>query len=228
MIPTVESVPDVAARAAEVFEETLLTAVRERGRFTTALPGGRTPRPLYRSLARRPDLPWSRVHLFVGDERFVPDTHPDSNFGAIRELLLDHVPIPPDQVHPWPILERPEASAEAYAATLDAELRGRPFDLALVGLGADGHTAGIFPGTGAAASQGATVATRPAGQEHARLSMTPRRLSESRVAAFLVTGAAKRDALRALLADDGDRDRHPARAVAAIDRLLVITDLPAE
>ena len=225
MIPTVQNVDDVPARAAELFEECLLDAVRDRGRFTAALPGGGTPRPMYRLLAHRPDLPWNRVHVFVGDERFVPDTHADSNFGAIRRLLLDHVPIPPDHVYPWPILETPEESAEAYAATLDRTLRGEPLDLSLLGLGPDGHTAGIFPGTGSAESGAATLAARPVGQEHARLSMTPRRLGESRVAAFLVSGAEKREALEALLADEGNRERHPARAIAAVERLLVITDL---
>ena len=225
MIPTVQIVGDVPARAAELFGDCLLGAVRDRGRFTTALPGGGTPRPMYRLLADRPDLPWDRAHVFVGDERFVPEVHPDSNFGAIRDLLLDHVPIPADHVHPWPILEEPESSAEAYAATLDSTLRGMPLDLVLLGLGRDGHTAGIFPGTGKAGSGAATVVSRPEGQEHTRLSMTPRRLAESRVVAFLVAGAEKREALDALLADEGDRERYPGRAIAALEQLLVITDL---
>lgn len=216
---------DVAERIERLFADTLLEAVRERGRFTVTLPGGRTPQPAYRRLSERADLPWDRVHVFVGDERFVSETHGDSNFGMLREVLLDHVPVPTDQVHPWPILETPEASAEAYAATLEATVRGQPFDLTLLGLGTDGHTAGIFPGTGTAGSNASTVASSPRGAQHARLSLTPRRLSESRTVAFLVTGEDKRPALDDLLSGEGDRERHPARAIAAIERLLIVTDL---
>lgn len=200
-------------------------SVRERGTFRVALSGGTTPVPLYRRLAARGDLPWDRSRIFLGDERFVPQNHVDSNFASVRSALLDHVPVDPDLVHPWPIAADPEASAEAYARILDRELGGAPFDLVLLGLGADGHTAGIFPGTGVADSHDATVATHPDGVDHPRLSLTPRRLSESRVTAFLVSGSEKQRALEALLAHDGDRDTVPARAIAARERLLVLTDL---
>lgn len=225
MIPRIERVDDIAAHAAELFQETMLESVRERDTFAVALAGGTTPLPLYRRLAARADLPWDRARVFIGDERFVPADHADSNFGSIRSALLDHVPVDPDRVHPWPIQAEPEASADAYAAVLDQELAGAPFDLVLLGLGTDGHTAGIFPGTGTVHSHAATVASRPDGAEHPRLSMTPRRLSESRVAAFLVSGDDKRDALAGLLAEDGDREALPARAIAALERLVVITDL---
>lgn len=225
MIPRVERVDDVAERAAELFVETLLASVRERDRFIVCLAGGRTPLPTYRRLAERADLPWDRVHVFVGDERFVSDTHPDSNFGSIRGALLDHVPVPAGQVHPWPILADPEASVAAYATVLDETLGGRPFDLTLLGLGADGHTAGIFPHAGKTDAKTAAVASRPDGDGHPRLSLTPRRLSESRTVVFLVSGEEKRDALQALLASDDEPETVPARAVAATDRLLVLTDL---
>ena len=228
MIPHIERVDDIAAHVAELFETTMRESVRERGSFVVALPGGTTPIPLYRRLATRGDLPWARAQVFVGDERFVPQHHVDSNFASIRSALLDHVPVDPERVHPWPIEDQPETSAAAYARVLDRELGGAPFDLVLLGLGADGHTAGIFPGAGTVDSHAATVASQPEGTKHPRLSMTPRRLSESRVVAFLVSGDAKRSALADLLAEDGDRERHPARAVAAQDRLLVITDLDVD
>lgn len=220
-------VEDVAEHAAAVFVETMLAAIRDRGRFTTALAGGNTPKPLYRLLATRRDLPWEHAHVFVGDERFVADTHADSNFGAIRATLLDHVDIPAGQVHPWPIEDDPSASATRYAATLDDAMRGQPFDLTLLGLGADGHTAGIFPNQGLTDASAATVAYDPAGTEHARLSLTPRRLSESRTVAFLVSGKEKRGALERLTAAEGDREQTPARAIAALERLLAITDITA-
>lgn len=225
MEPTVEHVDDVTARAGALFMETMLASVRERGRFATALSGGSTPLPLYRHLASRPDLPWDHAHVYLGDERFVPDTHEDSNFRAIRRALLEHVPIPPDHVHPWPIEEDPAASAEAYRTVLDETLGGEPFDLTLLGLGTDGHTAGIFPGTDGIRASAATTWSDPTGVEHRRLSLTPRRLSESRTVAFLVSGDDKRAALDRLLAADGDRDRTPARAITALERLLVITDI---
>lgn len=228
MIPRIVHVDDVAARAAELFVESLLASVRARDRFTVCLAGGGTPLPAYQRLAQRSDLPWDRVHAYLGDERFVPETDAASNFGSIRSTLLDHVPIPTDQVHPWPILADPEASVAAYARLLDETMGGRPFDLTLLGLGADGHTAGIFPHTGKTDADTAAVASRPDGVDHARLSMTPRRLSESRTVAFLVTGDEKRAALEALVAADGEREAIPARAIAAMDRLWVLTDLDLE
>jgi 6-phosphogluconolactonase len=225
MEPTVEHVEDVAARAAALFTETMLASVRERGRFTTTLSGGSTPLPLYRLLAARPDLPWDRAHICIGDERFVTDTHEDSNFRAIRGALLDHVPVPPDQVHPWPIEGDPARSAEAYREILDETLKGQPFDLTLLGLGTDGHTAGIFPDTADIRASTATTWSEPSGVEHRRLSLTPRRLSESRTVAFLVSGEEKRAALDSLLAAEGARERTPARAITALERLLVITDV---
>lgn len=222
---TIEYVEDIAAHGAALFADIMRTSVRERGRFRTALAGGTTPMPLYRRLAGRSDLPWDRTDVFIGDERFVPQNHVDSNFATIRSALLDHVPLQPERVHPWPIEEDAATSARTYAATLDRELGGAPFDLVLLGLGADGHTAGIFPGTGGAEAATATVAADPPGTNHPRMSMTPRRLSESRVVAFLVSGEKKRTALEGLLTEDGDRDALPARAITARDRLLVITDL---
>lgn len=205
----------------------MLASVRERDAFHLVLSGGTTPLPAYRRLAARPDLPWDRVHLWIGDERFVPDHHPDSNFRSIREHLLHHVPVDPDRVHPWPVLETPEESARAYGGAVQRELTAKPFDLVLLGLGADGHTAGIFPGTRTVASNETAVASRPADTKHARLSLSPRRLSEARTVAFLVAGEEKRPALEALIAVEGKREASPARAIAAIERLLVLADRAA-
>ena len=228
MIPEVQSVDDIHEHAEDLFQQIMRDSVRERGAFRVALSGGSTPIPLYRRLATRGDLPWERTHVFVGDERFVPQHHVDSNIASIRTALLDHVPVAPEHVHPWPIEAEPEGSATSYAEILDRELAGAPFDLVLLGLGEDGHTAGIFPGTGTVDSHAATVASTPAGTKHPRLSMSPRRLSEARTVVFLVSGDAKRTALADLLADEGDRERHPARAIAAHEQLLVITDLDLE
>lgn len=222
----IRSVPDVARAALALFEQVMRASVDARGRFVVALSGGSTPLPLYRTLARRTDLPWHATWALWGDERFVPLGHPDSNAGTAKHAFLDAVGVPPDQVLPWPHLATPEASAEAYADSLRGALGPEPaFDLTFLGLGADGHTASLFPGTGAALRSELTLVVRPEVTSGPRLSLGAPALSRSRVVAFLVTGAAKRAALEATLAAEGDLDRFPARAVSAVERGLVLTDL---
>lgn len=217
---------DVPAESLRIFEEVMRRAVEDRGRFAVALSGGSTPLPLFRALARRVDLPWDRAEVIWGDERFVPPEHPDSNARAAREAFLDALPLPPGRVHPWPILDTPEASARRYADLLEARLGADGgVDLCLLGLGGDGHTASLFPGTGAARATGWTVVSRPASQPTPRLSLTAEAIGRSRVVAFLVAGEEKRAALEASLAGSDQVDRHPARAIAARERLLVVTDL---
>lgn len=217
------SKPAVAAE--EIVAETLRAAVAERGRCRLALSGGRTPLALYGLLAGRRDLPWENVELYWGDERFVPHDHPDSNAGAAQATLVDRLPIPEEQVHRWPILESAEASARAYESTLRGATDTPPlFDINLLGLGTDCHTASLFPEAAVLGSPGLTVASRaPDGQE--RLSLTVPALSSSRLVLFLVTGEEKRAALLQLLAGSGDHRICPARAVSALERLVVVTDL---
>ena len=202
---------DVAAAAAEH-----VIALRPR---SVALAGGRTPRALYERLAGA-DLPWPSMALWFGDERCVPADHPDSNQRMAREALLDHVPA---EVHPMP--------AEACdAAGYERELRDAfdapgsdvpCFDLVLLGLGADGHTASLFPGDPALEDRERLVA-RVERPDHARLTLTLPVLSAAAEALFLVTGAAKREALRDLLAGAPI----PATRVRA-RRVVVIADRAA-
>ena len=203
----------------------MIASVAAHGRFLVALAGGSTPLPMYRALAGRPDLPWQHTRVFWGDERFVPSGDPDSNAGAAFEALLSSVPVPEEQVFPWPHLDSPEASAEAYGRTLEGELgQDGAFDLTLLGLGSDAHTASLFPGTGAALQDGATLVVRPEG-ERVRLSLGAGLLGRSRTVAFLVQGEGKRAALEGTLAGEGELDRYPARAIGARERLVVFTDL---
>ena len=214
-----------ATAAEEIVANTLTAAVAERGRCLIALSGGRTPLALYRLLAERRDLPWEDVELYWGDERFVPYEHPDSNAGAAQATLVSRLPIPEEQVHRWPILESAAASAEAYESILTATTGQVPvFDLNLLGIGADCHTASLFPQAEVLNLPGVTVATR-APNDQERLSLTVPALSNSRVVLFLVTGEEKRAALLQLLADDGDSRICPAQAISALDRLAVVTDL---
>jgi len=223
-------VPDVASAVAADLASAIVTAVRQRGRAVLCLAGGSTPLPAYRALARRRDLPWSHVWIAWGDERDVPPEHADRNERAARDALLDHVGVPDDQIVPWPWVQDadPADEADAYALALRrafGDPRSEPwFDVTLLGLGADAHTASLFPGSGATRAPGATTAVRPEGQPTARLTLTPEALSSSRQVWFVVSGEAKRDALLATL-DGGDPERVPAAAITAWDELRVYTDL---
>lgn len=230
MTPKVIHADNVAETALQLCTERLQAAVDARGSATFVLSGGSTPLKLY-SLLTRTELPWSRIHVFWGDERFVPHDHPDSNYGAARRALLDWIDIPEGNVHPWPILDSSTASAEAYSDVLQSTLGlDALFDVTLLGLGSDGHTASLFPGTGAVQARGLTVASSPAGVSSERLSLTAGALSSSRTVLFLVAGADKLPALRTLVAsqpDGPDRDQ-PARAIHAREELLLVTDQPVQ
>jgi len=226
MPPKMITTDNVAATALQICVQRLSTASEERGSATFVLSGGSTPLKLYGLLAES-GLPWERIHLFWGDERFVPHDHADSNYGAARRAMLDGIGIPEGNVHPWPILDTPEASAEAYSDVLQSTLGlDAEFDVTLLGLGADGHTASLFPGTGVMRARGLTVASRPAGASSPRLSLTATALSNSRTVLFLVSGEEKRDALGALMSESQDSPgEQPARAISATQELLLLTDL---
>lgn len=215
------------AYVAQELATAMREAVDERGRCLLVLSGGSTPLPSYRQLSRAEDLPWQSTHLFWADERFVPPDHRNSNRRAIEDALLNHVAVPDSQVHPWPILASAEESAEAYAGELSRIVSGPiTFDVTLLGLGADCHTASLFPGTGAVRASGLTTSSRPRGVSEARLSLTASALSDSRLVIFLVTGEEKLRSLQSLLDDrDGaDVEECPARAITALERFIVVTD----
>jgi 6-phosphogluconolactonase len=189
-------------------------------RITVALSGGATPRRLYELLAeppRRDRMPWERIHWFWGDERFVPPDHPDSNYRMVREAMLSRVAIPDGNIHPVPTVGRdPEEAARAYERELQA-VHGsdrldpaRPlFDLTLLGLGSDGHTASLFPGTTALEERRRWVVAVVGAKPEPRISLTFPALDSSANLAFLVAGEGKRAALARVLA--GDRTLPAAR-----------------
>lgn len=175
--------------------------------FALNLSGGSTPKRLYGLLAALPyrnRVPWTRLHLFFGDERFVPPDDPESNYRMVHETMLAHVPIPPEQVHPIPTVGlSPAGAAATYEHTLksfygaQALDPSRPlFDLTLLGLGPDGHTASLFPGTAALDEKVAWVVpvTGPTPPRQ-RITLTYPTLASSRAVAFLVTGIEKRPIL---------------------------------
>ena len=219
----------LARAAAETVVETLRAAMQERGRATFVLTGGSTPEPLYRLLATdyRDALDWDRVEVFFGDERHVPHDDDDSNFRMARDTLLDGLPLSPDRVHPIPTGSTPEADARAYEQTLREILDGSvpAFDLVLLGMGADGHVASLFPGS--PALDEATrwvVATEapPSSPVHDRITLTFPAISAAHTVLFLVAGIAKREALTAVLR--GPDDAPPAERVEARERLLWFVD----
>jgi 6-phosphogluconolactonase len=206
---------EVARAVVDRIHEALATA----DHCSLGLAGGQTPRALYRVLAteERDRIPWSRLHLFWGDERFVPQDDPRSNYRLVRESLLDHVPIPPQNVHPVPTdLPDPELAARVYEQTLRQwfPTSWPRFDLILLGMGADGHTASLFPGAPFSAEQIRWVAPACAPVEpRLRLTLTLPVLNHASLVFFLVTGAEKADILHRVLTDPSAPTRYPAAAV---------------
>ncbi len=210
---------EVAAAAAEVLARAGEAAAR--GSFALALPGGSTPKALYALLAdaRRPfaaRIPWGRTQVFFGDERHVPPDHPDSNFGMVRQALLAHVPVLAGNVHR---IRGELPDADAAAAAYERELRaalGEPpaLDLVLLGLGEDGHTASLFPGSPALEERERWVAAPWVERLGARrITLTLPALEAARQVLFLVTGAAKSAALRRALREPAGAESVPASRV---------------
>jgi 6-phosphogluconolactonase len=203
--------PDIDALSRAALDELLrimAEAVRQRGRFAVALSGGRTPERLYRLWAeserQNARTPWEKVHLFWGDERYVPKDDPLSNYRMTREALIAQVPIPPANVHRVPGPEdfaTPQAAAEAYEAELRRFFGSNvpAFDLQLLGLGVEGHTASLFPGSPALDEKTQWVmAVEAPAKPPQRLTLTPVVLNQGRNTLFLVSGADKRQIVQAL------------------------------
>jgi 6-phosphogluconolactonase len=223
----VRVVEDLAAVAHAVAERWVALA-REtsavRGRFTVALSGGSTPRALFQLLAREPfrsRIAWDRVELFWGDERCVPPDHADSNYRMAREHLLDAVPVPPVRVHRIEA-ERPDhpAVAAAYQAEIARVLGGTPggpppaFDLILLGMGPDGHTASLFPGTAALVeTKQWVVANHVPKFEADRITLTYPILNRGAHVVFMAAGADKTAVLREVLEGPPDLTRLPSQGV---------------
>jgi 6-phosphogluconolactonase len=212
-------VSDLAFRVADASAAIIKKTVEATGRCSLVLAGGNTPRALYSRWASQfaTEIPWAGVHVFWGDERFVPSDDPRSNFRMSRESLLDQVPIPPANVHAMPTaLATPELAATAYEATLRQHFDGdRPrFDLLLLGLGAEGHTASLFPRSPALEEPARWVlpVTVPA-DPPSRLTLTLHALNGAAQTYFLVTGSEKAAALDHVLQPAADVRTYPAAGI---------------
>ena len=223
VFPTLD---ELSLHAAEAVVGTLHDAVRARGRCSLVLSGGGTPRPMYSLLAAnfRDRIPWRDVHVFWADERYVPAADRRSNYRMAREALLDHVPCPDENVHPMPThFASPDAAARAYRAMLEAHFDAAwpSFDLVCLGMGEDGHTASLFPGSPAVAEpEGSVMAVRAHADPPLRLTLTLPALTPARHIHVLVAGSEKSRALRRVLGRDPDPGRWPAAGIRATEGAL--------
>lgn len=223
--PVVYVYPDLdgmSRAAARALIDRVREAVEAEGRCALALSGGNTPRALYRLLAtefaRR--MPWGQVDLFWGDERYVPVDDPRSNFRMAKETLLDHIPIPPANIHPMSTSESdPDDAARAYDAVLGRRFPGPwpRFDVILLGLAADGHIASLFPASPALqVTDRRVVAVQVPAEPPQRLTITLPVINRAAAVFFLVAGKSKAGAVHRALAGSCDPMTCPAAGVQPV------------
>ena len=214
---------ELSQSATKKFIELANQAIIERGRFLVSLSGGSTPMKLYEKLANE-TLDWSRVHFFWGDERCVPVDDPGNTYGSMRGILFNKIGT--TNIHRAESELEPAQAAQAYAHTLsgfaDAPFDFPRFDLVLLGMGDDGHTASLFPGSPVDIETSTIAVTaqyqdRPAN----RVSLTPRVFNHAREVWFLVTGAGKAETLRNVIKGEKNLELLPAQRIQPIDGALV-------
>jgi 6-phosphogluconolactonase len=224
---------DVARAVAELFVSCANDAIRERGSFAVSLAGGTTPKAAYALLAREPlrdAFDWSKVQIFFGDERCVPPDDERSNYKMARLAFLDAVGIPPANVHRIKGEDDPVDAAGAYRAELTYVLGDRPrFDLVLLGMGPDGHTASLFPGSDPLEGDDALArAVYSNSQQQWRVTLTPRVFNDARTVAFAVEGSAKAQMLHRVRHDIYEPSQLPSQIIAPHDgKLLWLVDKAA-
>ncbi len=230
---------EVAAGAAELFASSAAAAVEARGVARVAVSGGTTPKAMFSLLADRSApyfarVPWEKLHLFWVDERCVPPTDAESNYRMTNEAMLSKVPLAAAQIHRMEGELEPEVAAARYEATLRTEFRLEGaeipvFDLVLLGMGADGHTASLFPHTAALHERVRTaVANHVPQKETWRVTLTAPVLNRGREVAFLIEGAAKADVGREVFLGAYDPEAKPAQLIRpANGRLTLLLDAAA-
>jgi len=220
MNPHVEILSDLPAlvdRALELVLEKLQSAIASRNVAAIALAGGSTPKPLYEKLAQQ-NLPWDKLHVFWGDERYVPADHPDSNQRMARLAWLDRVPIPAENIHPMPTEEAdPAIAAQKHEAELQSFFNSQPgefpaFDVILLGIGDDAHTASLFPNTEALKIRDRLI-TVGNKDGNPRITFTAPLINAAHSVIFMVAGANKYHALTQIFADEADETTYPARLI---------------
>ncbi len=224
-----EDLNKLSAAAADLWIESARQALQERGRFLIALSGGGTPMNLYRLMAHEPyrsQVDWSRAHIFWGDERCVPPDDPESSYGQAKQTFLDQVAIPDENVHRVASDLEPAAAAEDYARILgrfaESGLAFPRFDLVLLGMGEDGHTASLFPGSPVDVSTPTLAVTahyqnRPAN----RVTLTPIVFNAARRIMFLAAGAAKAETLVHVLKEGYNPSLYPAQRIRPVNGQVI-------
>ena len=211
------SLAELSAAAATAVVQVAKDAIHERGRCAIILSGGSTPKTLYRLLAtaHRSDVNWARMHLFWGDERWVPSTDPLSNFRMAREALLDHIHCPREHIHPIPVdAVSPDIAARQYAQTLHTFFRDTGPDLVLLGMGSDGHTASLFPRSPALDEQRRwAVASLAPVEPRERVTVTLPLINQAKHVFLLVAGHDKQSAFEHATSGHADPHRYPAAMV---------------
>ncbi|KYC42201.1 6-phosphogluconolactonase [Scytonema hofmannii PCC 7110] len=234
MSKKVEVLTDRAAlvsQALELIISKMETAIAEQGRFTIALAGGSTPKPLYEAIASQ-NLPWDKIHVFWGDERYVPPDHPDSNQLMARNAWLDRVEIPTANIHSMPTDEADPAMAAAkYEKHLQEFFHSSPgefpsLDVVLLGMGDDAHTASLFPHTAALKVKDKLI-TVGNKDDNQRLTFTYPFINAARCVMFLATGANKKPALAQVFAPTADDLAYPTRLIQPKGELLWLLDAAA-
>jgi len=208
---------ELSEAAAREFAAKAGEAIEDRGRFVVVLAGGSTPKAMYGVLALEyaDRIDWSRVHVFFGDERSVPPDHDDSNYKMVNEVLLEHVPV--GSVHRMQGELPPDEAAEAYEGELRTFFQTEEvprFDLILLGVGGDGHTASLFPETSALEVRDRWVVANPVLElDTTRITLTVPVINAARTVVFLVAGEDKAETLEKILKGDADPRAYPARLI---------------
>lgn len=218
VIEVYQDLEQASRRTAELIVAAAQQATAVGGRFDLALSGGETPRTLYSLLATefRASIAWSDAHVFWVDERCVPPDHADSNYRMACETLLDHVPIPPSNVHRMRGEEEPERAAREYESLLRRHFGDDAprFSFVLLGMGADGHTASLFPGSPALDErERLVVAVRVEKLRAYRLTLTPKAINGAVHIVFLVAGQKKAEALKTAFDETTDPHQAPTKLI---------------
>jgi 6-phosphogluconolactonase len=211
----------LAESAARQFIELAKDAIERKGTFSASLAGGSTPKATYELLASREfasQLDWSKVQIFWGDERCVPPNHPDSNFRMAYEALIKNVPIPGENVHRMPGELKPLEAANKYDTELRTQLGDHPqLDLVQLGMGDDGHTASLFPGTKPISETTMLVAANFVQKLKSwRITLTPVMINQASHIVFIVSGSNKAETLREVIQGAYRPDVYPSQIIHPI------------
>ncbi|MGB7342731.1 MAG: 6-phosphogluconolactonase [Pirellulaceae bacterium] len=216
-IQPIPTLPELHQSVVEAFCELADATVAAKGRFSVSLSGGSTPKRIYEMLAQR-DLPWQDIHWFWGDERNVPHDHDDSNYKMVCQALLGHVPVPKTNIHPVPVnVDDPKSTAEQYEQTLRAHFAGDEFpqwDLALLGMGDDAHTASLFPQTAALGETNRWFVENWVEKFDAfRYTLTAPAINSAAQSWFLIAGENKQQALAKVFSNHHEPEQYPSQLI---------------